>query len=308
MTVTSQSSPSKNPDGQKPNTSGVQSWTWRGFNLRYRVEGEGTPLILLHGFGASLDHWRKNIPTLAESYRVYAIDLLGFGQSEKPAMGYSLELWERMLWDFLEEIIQEPAFVVGNSIGALLSLMMIAHKPDICLGGILLNVAGGLNHRPEELNPPLRVMMGTFSKVMSLPIVGNIVFNQVRRRSQIKRTLRQVYGNREAVTDELVEYLYQPSCDQGAQKVMAAILTAPPGPKVEELLPSVRKPLLVLWGEADPWTPIAASQQFQDAVDNPPHPDAPVQFQAIPETGHCPHDERPEIVNEAILNWLSELA
>lgn len=288
-------------------TNGVQYWSWRGFRLRYRVEGEGTPLILIHGFGASLDHWRNNIPVLSQSYRVYGIDLLGFGQSEKPNLNYSLDLWERLLWDFCDQIVQEPAVFVGNSIGALLSLMIIAHKPDLCRGGILLNVAGGLNHRPEELNPVLRTVMGTFSRVMSLPVIGSMVFNQIRQRSQIRRTLLQVYGNPEAVTDELVEFLYQPSCDRGAQKVMASILSAPAGPRVTELLPEVKRPLLVLWGEADPWTPISAGKLFQDAERSPLNPEAPVKFQAIPDTGHCPHDERPEIVNQAILEWLKFL-
>ena len=74
---------------------------------------------------------------------------------------------------------------------------------------------------------------------------------------------------------------------------------------MSELLPKVQRPLLVLWGETDPWTPISAGKQFQDAVRSPLHPDATVTFQAIPNTGHCPHDERPEIVNPAILDWLS---
>ncbi|NJN23484.1 MAG: alpha/beta hydrolase, partial [Acaryochloridaceae cyanobacterium RL_2_7] len=169
----------------------------------------------------------------------------------------------------------------------------------------LLNVAGGLNHRPEELNLPLRLVMGTFAKVMSFPVIGHLLFNRIRQRSQIKRTLKQVYGNPEAVTDELVEFLHQPSCDPGAQKVMAAILRAPAGPRVSELLPDVNKPLLVLWGEADPWTPISAGKIFQEAQAKPPQADCVVTFQGIPATGHCPHDERPELVNPAILNWLA---
>ena len=209
MTATPDSIPLSSSKPNTLNTSGVQYWNWRGFRMRYRVEGQGTPLILIHGFGASLDHWRNNIPLLSQSYRVYAIDLLGFGKSDKPALDYSLDLWERLLWDFCDQMVKEPAVFVGNSIGALLSLMIIAHKPELSLGGILLNVAGGLNHRPEELNAPLRAIMGTFSRMMALPIIGGLVFNQIRQRSQIRRTLLQVYGNPEAVTDELVEFLYQ---------------------------------------------------------------------------------------------------
>ncbi|MCM1984339.1 alpha/beta fold hydrolase [Lyngbya confervoides] len=290
-----------------PSPAATHLWNWRGFDVRYRVEGEGSPLILLHGFGASLDHWRNNIPALAQHHRVYAIDLLGFGRSEKPPLNYSLELWEGLLCDFWRAQVQQPAVWIGNSIGALLGLMVTARHGPLTRGAVLLNVAGGLNHRPEELNAPLRWLMATFAQAMTMPGVGQVLFNRIRQRSQIRRTLAQVYGNRAAITDELVELLYQPSCDRGAQQVMASILQAPAGPRVCELLPLVRRPLCVLWGEADPWTPITAGQIFQDAQTNPCHPEAPVSFTAIPETGHCPHDERPEIVNAAILKWLAQL-
>jgi pimeloyl-ACP methyl ester carboxylesterase len=278
-------------------------WHWRGFDVNYAVQGDGDPLLLIHGFGASIGHWRKNIPALVEQgYRVYALDLLGFGASEKPNLYYSLELWQGLIQDFWTTHIQQPMVVVGNSIGALLSLMLLADAPELTRGGILLNVAGGLNHRPEDLNAPLRIVMGTFVRVVSNPIVGSLLFNQVRQRSRIRNTLKQVYGNHAAITDELVEILYQPSCDRGAQKVFASILTAPPGPRIQDLLPRIQHPLLVLWGEADPWTPIKGSQIFQDAATS-----IPVQVVPIPATGHCPHDERPEHVNPIMVDWLAQL-
>lgn len=284
-----------------------QWWDWRSFKIRYRVQGQGMPLILIHGFGASIDHWRHNIPALAQHYRVYALDLLGFGHSEKPKLNYSLELWEGLLVDFCQDVVQSPSIFIGNSIGALLSLMMVAHHPELSSGGVLLNVAGGLNHRPDELNAPLRFIMGAFAGVMATPVLGTMMFNLIRRRSQIQRTLMQVYGNKAAVTDELVEFLYQPSCDPGAQQVMASILLAPAGPKISDLLSQVHRPLCVLWGEADPWTPISAGHIFQTAAHQPLHPDAPVEFCGIPNTGHCPHDERPAIVNQKILTWLDQI-
>lgn len=258
--------------------------------------------MLVHGFGASIGHWRKNIPALANAgYRVFTLDLLGFGKSDKPPLNYSLELWQELLKDFWADQIQQPAVFVGNSIGALLSLMMLANHPDAAKAGVLLNAAGGLNHRPEELNLPLRFLMGTFTQVVSSPVMGSIVFNQVRQKSRLRRTLQQVYCDATAVTDELVDIIYEPSTDPGAQKVFASILTAPPGPRPEELLPQVTQPLLVLWGEADPWTPITGSKIYQNLAAQ--HPDR-ITFTAIPKTGHCPHDECPEVVNAAIINWL----
>ena len=77
--------------------------------------------------------------------------------------------------------------------------------------------------------------MGLFAKFVSNPIIGPFMFNQIRQKHRIRNTLHQVYGNKQAITDELVELLYNPSNDIGAQQVFASILTAPPGPQPSEL-------------------------------------------------------------------------
>lgn len=284
---------------QLPRTLTKSYWNWHDRRICYTIQGEGIPLILIHGFGASIGHWRQNIPVLAAGgYRVFAIDLLGFGGSDKPAIDYSVEVWEELLVDFCTDLVREPAIFVGNSIGALLSMMMLANHPDLSCGGILLNAAGGLNHRPDELALPLRVVMGTFVKLVGSERVGPFLFNLIRQKPRIRKTLMQVYRDRSAVTDELVDMLYEPSCDPGAQKVFASILTAPPGPKPTELLPKIHAPMLILWGEADPWTPIAGAKVYQDLSSES------VEFTPIPNAGHCPHDENPTLVNRLILEWL----
>lgn len=277
-------------------------WNWQGHQICYTTAGAGQPIVLIHGFGASIGHWRKNIPVLAAAgYQVYALDLLGLGASDKPLVPYSVELWQALLSDFYQTHINTPAIWVGNSIGGLLALSMLADFPEMAQGGVLLNAAGGLSHRPDELNLPLRLMMGAFNQAVRSPF-GALVFNQVRRKSNIRRSLRQVYRDAAAVTDELVDMLYEPSCHPGAAKVFASIITAPPGPSPIELLPKVKSPLLVIWGEADPWTPIDGAKVYQEFAQQ-----HPVKVVGIPDTGHCPHDERPEAVNALILEWLEEL-
>ncbi|KYC37808.1 alpha/beta hydrolase [Scytonema hofmannii PCC 7110] len=277
-------------------------WTWQGHKIQYTVMGTGKPLVLIHGFGASIGHWRKNIPVLAAAgYQVFAIDLLGFGGSDKPPLKYAVEVWVELLKDFWTVHIQEPAVFIGNSIGALIGLIAVTKHPEIAAGGVLINSAGGLSHRPHELNPPLRIVMAAFNRFVSSPITGAFVFNRIRQKAQIRRTLYQVYRAREAVTDELVDLLYTPSCDLGAQQVFAAILTAPPGPSPAELLPTVERPLLVIWGAEDPWTPITGAKLYEQARDN----GKDIKIVPIPGAGHCPHDEVPDVVNQHIINWLS---
>ncbi len=83
----------------------TKTWTWRGWPICYQSQGEqGPPVILIHGFGASWGHWRKNIPVLAASCRCYAIDLLGFGGSAKPTpskdVTYTFETSSQLIADF----------------------------------------------------------------------------------------------------------------------------------------------------------------------------------------------------------------
>jgi pimeloyl-ACP methyl ester carboxylesterase len=278
------------------------TWEWRGHSICYTVVGTGQPLVLIHGFGASIGHWRKNIPILAQAgYQVFALDLLGFGGSDKPALDYTLDLWVELISDFWAANIRQPAVFVGNSIGGLLCLMVLANHPELAAGGVLLNPAGGLNHRPEEFNLPLRMVMGTFTKLVGSKRFGGWLFERIRQKSRIRNSLKQVYRDPDAITDELIDLIYEPSCHPGAQQVFASILTAPAGPRPIDLFPKIQAPLLVLWGEADPWTPIAGAKIYQNLIDT-----HNVEFVAIPHTGHCPHDERPEIVNPLITNWLSQ--
>jgi len=284
-----------------------QFWNWQGYQIAYTVQGVGHPVVLVHGFGASIGHWRKNISAIAAAgYEVHAIDLLGFGDSDKPDIDFKIEVWEALLQDYWQAHIGRPAVFVGNSIGGLMTLMMLAHFPEMARAGVLLNCAGGLNHRPDELNPLLRVFMGTFNKLVSPDLLGPLVFNEVRRKFRIRGSLKQVYRNQAAVTDELVEMLYRPSCDPGAQKVFSSIISAPPGPRPTELLPNIKQPLLVLWGENDPWTPIQGATVYRE-LSQTADVDPPVTFHPIPDTGHCPHDERPEVVNTLITDWLQTL-
>ncbi len=281
-------------------------WIWQGHRIHYTIQGTGHPLVLIHGFGACIGHWRKNIPVLAAAgYRVLALDLLGFGASDKPKLDYRLELWQSLLNDFWIEFIQEPAIFIGNSMGGLMTLMMLAHHPEITAGGVLLNSAGGLNMnmRDDEKNPLRRILMRGINALIASKWLGPALFNRVRSQQRIRGSLAQVYCDPEAITDELVEMIYTAADQPGAQAAFASILTAPAGPRPSELLPHINKPLLVLWGEEDPWASLPTAEIYRLlSEESGTH----VTFETIPNTGHCPHDERPEIVNSLILDWLAQ--
>jgi len=120
-------------------------WQWREQSIYYVKAGTGQngrpPLLLIHGFGASTDHWRKNVAGLSQEFEVWAIDLLGFGRSAKPDWIYGGDLWRDQLHDFIQRVIGQPAVLAGNSIGGYAALCVAAQHPESVVGLVLLNSA-----------------------------------------------------------------------------------------------------------------------------------------------------------------------
>jgi pimeloyl-ACP methyl ester carboxylesterase len=282
-----------------------QYWAWREHSIYYVKAGESPtqrpPLLLVHGFGASTDHWRKNLTGLGEDFDVWAIDLLGFGRSTKALVEYSPDLWRDQLADFISQVIGRPTIVVGNSIGAYAALLVGATRPEVTAGVVLLNSAGSFT-QPEPLPPPdpLRSLIGTVTKsLFQQDWVSWLLFQYVRQRSFIRKTLERVYVDQSAVTEQLIEDLYRPACDVNADKVFALVFRSPKGAPLDVLLQQLSQPLLVLWGEGDPWVNARKrGAQFREFY--------PALTEYYLNAGHCPHDEIPDQVNQIIQAWVTE--
>jgi pimeloyl-ACP methyl ester carboxylesterase len=291
-------------------------WQWRGHNVYYVQAGEkriGHPaLLLVHGFGASTEHWRKNIGELSQNFEVYAIDLLGYGRSAKPKLEYSGNLWRDQLYDFITEVVGNKAVLAGNSLGGYASLCLAAQRPDAAAGLILLNSAGPFSDtqsssEPEavqsEIQPPkqpdmMQKLFGDIAKfIFKQPFAQFLMFQYARQRWVIRQTLEKVYLDKSAITDQLVEDIYRPSCDEGAFDVFASMFSTPQGEKVDVLLQQLNCPLLILWGEGDPWMNARErSKQY--------HRYYPNLTEHFLNAGHCPHDEIPDQVNALVKEWV----
>ncbi len=283
-----------------------QYWHWQGQNIHYVQGGQNPdypPLLLIHGFGASTDHWRKNIIELGQELEVWAIDLLGFGRSAKPNWQYTPDLWRDQLFYFIKDQIGRPTILVGNSLGGYAALVVAHHAPDRVAGLALLNSAGAftdttpLGSKPQ--NQITKLLRSGIQSLLKQPLVSYGLFQFVRQKSQIRKTLKQVYLDQNAVTDRLVEEIYRPSCDRGAAQVFASVFSTPQGKTVDQLLKGITCPMLTIWGEGDPWMDCRArSAKFRDHYGNI--------SEIFLNAGHCPHDEQPQQVNQAIRNWIKE--
>jgi pimeloyl-ACP methyl ester carboxylesterase len=285
----------------------VQPWTHLGHPVHALQAGperpEGPAVLLVHGFGASTDHWRYNIPVLAERHEVHALDLLGFGRSAKPAgLHYGGGLWRDQLAAYVEERIGRPTVLVGNSLGGFASLAAGAALGERAAGVVLLNAAGPFS---DEQTPPkgwgaiTRQTIG--GALLKSPVLQRLLFENLRRPATIRRTLNQVYVDRTNVDDALVEAIRRPSLDPGAFGVFRTVFDIPRGQPLDELFAELTCPLLLLWGIRDPWINAAgrraAFQRHAPAATS----------EVVLDAGHCPHDEVPALVNAALLKWLAAL-
>ena len=124
-----------------------RDWVWRGWQTRYTYfrsvqtdNALSTPVMLLHGFGTSIGHWRHNLEVLGQQHTVYALDMLGFGASRKACADYKIDLWVNQVYEFWQTFIRQPMVLVGNSIGSLVCLAAAAAHPEMVKGIVLINL------------------------------------------------------------------------------------------------------------------------------------------------------------------------
>ncbi|XP_043719936.1 uncharacterized hydrolase YugF isoform X2 [Telopea speciosissima] len=298
-------------------------WRWKGHVINYFVHpaspplhGDGIlledhslqpPLLLVHGFGASIAHWRR---VLAQSYTVYAIDLLGFGDSDKPAgFAYTMEVWAQLILDFLDEIIQNPAVLMGNSVGSLACVIAATEsRHGLVRGLVLLNCAGGMNNKAIVDDWRIKLLLPLlllFDLLLKQKGIASTIFERVKQRGSLRNILLSVYGNKESVDDDLVEIIKRPADDEGALDAFISIVTGPPGPSPVQLMPRISLPVLVLWGDQDPFTPLdgPVGKYFSSLPSRLPN----VSVCVLERVGHCPHDDRPDLVHQKLLPWLATL-
>ena len=312
---------------------GYETWTWKvdggyempngspvpDINVGYIAAGDvnAPPVLLVHGFGASGFHWRRNIGALADAgYRVYAIDLLGFGATDKPVLEYKAELWRDECAAFLREVAgcgpSKRAVVAGNSIGGYTALALASTHPELVRGCASLNGAGkfappegeevAAEEEPGLVGRAVAALVATLQRA-----VITASFFVTKQPARIKQVLQQVYPvYPERADDILVASIQQPAQHPDAAEVFYRIVSrngSGPPTYVDGLVDALEVPLLLLWGEQDPWIVSSTGDRLQALASSLGKAVERVSVDA----GHCPQDEAPEAVNAALVEWMRRL-
>jgi len=280
-------------------------WYWRGWRVRYwfspgpATAEKGRPIVFIHGFGANLNQWRHNLPDLAQIAPVYALDLLGFGDTEKAATLYGAELWASQVRDFLQTIVGQPVVLVGHSLGALVALT-VSHGYPALVHKLLLVTVPLQASREDLVAGWVDVLARRVESVVANPLLIRLILNIFRRPGVLRRALGGIYRVPERVDDELVETFSIPPCDRGAARTLCYLVrsrTEPDfSPSVKTMLAELTLPTLLLWGQEDRVIPVKTAQDLASLSPN-------LELQVLPEVGHCLFDEQPEIFNRLVLNW-----
>jgi len=262
--------------------------TVAGRRLRYVRAGHGPAVVLVHGFGSSLATWKDVIPGLARGHEVVALDLPGFGFSDQPA-DLSVEDFPRALLGLMDRLAIERAALVGNSLGGGACALVAGSRPDRVAALVLIDAAG-FNLAPGEQPRLVRWTMGP---------AGSVLARLPGKRLVVERALHEVFHDPRLVTPgrvaEYLEVAARPGSFASIRSLGKSLRDR--GSAVQEALPRVKAPTLVLWGADDRWIPIAHADRFTAGI-------AGARKVVIDDCGHVPQEEKPEVVVKLLLEFL----
>ncbi|WP_298403865.1 alpha/beta fold hydrolase [uncultured Chloroflexus sp.] len=256
---------------------------------------QGLPVLLIHGYGALIDHWRPVMRPIAGEHTLYAIDLYYFGYSARPEGRPSRERWAAQAAAFIRDTIGQPAVVVGHSMGGVVSAQLARSYPDLVKALILVNSSGAqLQARP--LSPIDRLMLDA----IGAPLIGEALAGVFGNRWGVRQGLLSAYHRKECVTPELVETFSGPLRRYGAGSYLKVsrefanlVLDLTPG--------EIQMPTLLIWGAEDQSIPPAHAEIIKQRMI--PH----AEIKIISDSGHCPFDETPQEFLDILLPWLRQL-
>jgi len=296
-----------------------QIWKWRDWDISWslsnnHVNNSEINILLIHGFGASKNHWRNNQEFLGKFFNCYSIDLLGFGESSQPIatldyefpknneVKYCFDLWANQISDFCNEVIREPVFLIGNSIGGIVSLKSGEILKGDCKGLILIDCAQRTmdDKRLKKGDILMNFLRPLIKTLVRRRFISKNLFNRAANPSTIKKILNQAYPSGQNVNDELIQILYKPSQRTGSAEAFRGFINLFDDYLPTDLFKKIQTDIHLIWGEKDPWESIEEAKQWEKDYEEIKS------LNIIKDAGHCPHDENPEETNKLILKIIQD--
>ena len=244
-------------------TGEERRYPWKYGDMFYEVKGarNAKPLLLLHGFGpgASSHEWRKNIDVLATQFRVFAVDLLGFGLSDHPAIDYTAETYTDLISDFIKEVINKPTVVVAHGATCAYVISDAYRHPNLYDRLVLVTPPSTMlqENTPGPLNNAWKFLLRT-------PVLGEFIYNILTSRSAIRGYFdAKGFHNPGLITDDLVEYIFTSAHQPNSRFAMSSFLSSYLTLDVHEALARLKMPVLAIWGREGALTPTEASEAFK---------------------------------------------
>ncbi|MCX2740049.1 alpha/beta fold hydrolase [Pontibacter anaerobius] len=264
-----------------------------GANLHYRDEGQGTPIVLLHGTAASLNTWDGWATELSKNHRVLRLDLPGFGLTGRNATDtYSIDYYSDLLLHFLDSLQIEKAHIAGSSLGGQIAYDFAATHPERVQKLILVSPTGVTNANDKSISMPFLMAQTPLLKLSLKYITPRFI---------VENSLREVYGDDSKLTDQAISLSHDMLLREGNREAFIARMNTQDTNNLHKLA-QVQAPTLILWGEADAWVPATNARRFQQSIKG-------AQLITYPGAGHIPMEELPQETVQDALQFLGyELA
>lgn len=261
----------------------------QGMPVHLRDEGSGPPLVLLHGTGASLHTWDGWAEHLADTFRVVRLDLPGFGLTgPHPHDDYRIAAYVDFLAAVLDTLGLERVHLAGNSLGGFIAWRFALAHPER-VGRLVLVDASGAPVPDPDGSPFV-------FRLARVPLL-NQLFTVVTPRSVLETSLRDVYADDSRVTPVLIDRYDDLARRPGNRAAFVARANTPPEPDRFHALADYAGPVLLQWGAADTWIPLAHADSFAAVLPN----DTLVVY---PDAGHVPMEERPAATARDVRRFL----
>lgn len=260
-----------------------------GLRIHYREDGEGDPIVLLHGLAANFFVWGPWAQRLSTRFRVIRLDLPGHGLTGPDPEGrYSWSQVADLVVRFLDELDVPRATLIGNSFGGAIAWQIAARHPERVARLVLVAPVG---YTTDGQLPWLL-------RLLAHPVTGPLLARLTPKGAFMQR-VQQTHADPARVDLEQAERQYRLFRRAGNRDALRALLPGGGALETESLLERIRAPTLILWGAADPVLPPGNARRFARGIDN-------AEVVIIPSAGHVSMLEQPEPSLAALLAFLDE--